>query len=60
VIGKVLPAGQVVVHGRVLAGQADQLADLAGFAGHVAPGHDGSAGVRPRQRGEDADGGASS
>jgi hypothetical protein len=54
---QVLPAGQVVVHRRVLAGQADQLAGPAGFAGHVVPGHDGGARVGFRQGGEDADGG---
>ena len=44
---EVLPAGQVLVDGGVLAGQADEAADQAGLLHHVVAEHPGLAAVRP-------------
>jgi hypothetical protein len=53
---QVLPPGQLLVHGRVLAGQADAAAHQLGLPDHVGPGDDGPAGVRPHQGGQDPHG----
>ena len=50
---EVLPAGQVLVHGRVLAGQSDQAPDQAGLFGHVVPEHPGATAVGPQDGGQD-------
>jgi hypothetical protein len=50
---QVLPAGLAVVHGGVLAGQADPPADLVTLPDDVEPGHPGLAGVRAGQGGQD-------
>jgi hypothetical protein len=52
---QVLLAGQLVVDGRVLAGQADRAADAGRVGEQVVPGDHGVAAVRPDQGGEDAD-----
>jgi hypothetical protein len=54
--GQVLGAGEVLVDGRVLPGQADQPADRRGVADDVDTGDLGPPGVRPQQRGEDVHG----
>jgi hypothetical protein len=54
---EVLSPGQVLVDGRVLAGQADRLAHRLRLADNVEARHACAAGVRPQQRREDADGG---
>ena len=54
---EVLPSREVLVHGRVLAGQPDALPDLLGVLGHVDAEHRGAAGIGPQDRGEDAHGG---
>jgi hypothetical protein len=46
--GDVLPAGEVVVDGGELPGQADELTDRRRVAGDVVPGHSSRAGVRPQ------------
>ena len=51
---QVLPAGQVLVDGRVLAGQADDRAQLLGLAHDVEAADGGAPGVGPQQGGEDA------
>jgi hypothetical protein len=53
---EVLEPGQVLVDGRVLAGQADALSDLVGLLGDVEPGHHRQALVGLEQRGQDAHG----
>ena len=53
---EVLASGQVLVHGRVLAGEADRLAHRLGFADDVETRHACAAGIRLQQRREDADG----
>ena len=54
---QVLPAGEVVVNGRVLARQADGRAYLPRLAHDVVAGDQGGAAVGPDQRGQHADGG---
>ena len=49
---EVLPAGQVLVDGRVLAGEPDALAHLRRLPGHVEAGDGGRPVVR-RERGQD-------
>ena len=53
---EVLAAGEVLVHGGVLAGEADALAHRLRVGGDVEAQHLGPAGVRPEDGGEDADG----
>ena len=53
---EVLASGQVLVHGRVLAGEADRLAHRLRFADDVEARHACAAGIRLQQRREDADG----
>jgi hypothetical protein len=53
---QVLPAGEHIVDGRMLADQADPLADSVRPRHHVEPGHFGPAAVRPEQRGQDSHG----
>src|SRR5690606_12810586 len=50
---QVLPAGQLLVHRGVLAGQPDHPAQLPGPADHVVPGDGGPSGGRGEQGGED-------
>jgi hypothetical protein len=50
-------AGQRLVHGGVLPGQADQLTDLVGVVDHVVAADGGVPAVRPDQRGQYPDGG---
>jgi hypothetical protein len=52
---QVLLAGQHVVDGGVLAGEADRPPDADRVGQQVMAGHGGGPGVRPQQRGEDAD-----
>ena len=54
---QVLPAGQVLVDGRVLAGESDDLPKLLGLLDHVEARDGGMAGVRLQERGEDPDAG---
>jgi len=54
---QVLAAGEVLVHGRVLAGEPDQAAHLVRVLEHVHARHHGSPGVGAQQGGEDAHGG---
>ena len=54
---EVLAAGEVLVDGRVLAGEADRLADALGVLDHVEAADAGVAGVGDEQGGQDADGG---
>jgi hypothetical protein len=51
---QVLAAGQVHVHGGVLAGQPDLVPDLGGFAHDVATEDRGAAGIGPQDRRENA------
>ena len=51
---QVLPPGQVLVNGRVLAGQPDRSAHTLRVGCDVDPVHDGPAGVGCEQRGQDA------
>ncbi len=50
---EVLAAGQVLVYGRELAGQADGPADFVGVFEHVHAGDDGLAAVGPQEGGQD-------
>jgi hypothetical protein len=50
-------AGELLVDGRVLAGQPEQRADLVRLADHVEAAHAGGAGVGAQQGGQDAHGG---
>jgi hypothetical protein len=52
---QVLATRQRLVHGGVLASEADQAPDRLGLATDVVPGHERAAAVRQQQRGEDAD-----
>ena len=54
--GEVLPAGEVLVHRRVLAGQSDERPDLIGLGDHVVPEDTAGAPVGGEDGGEDADG----
>src|SRR5829696_4795799 len=54
---EVLVAGEILVHRRELAGEADALAHLRGLARDVVAEHAGDAAVGAEQRAEDADGG---
>jgi len=54
---EVLDAGQVLVDGGVLAGQADRVTDGLGVGDDVVTEDTGLAGVGPQDRGEDPDGG---
>ena len=54
---QVLEAAQVLVDGRVLAGQADSRAELAGVLDDVEAGDARRAAVRRQEGGENADGG---
>ena len=54
---EVLAPGEVLVHGRVLAGEADDAAQLLGLLDRVEAGHRGVTRVRAQQRGDDAHGG---
>ena len=54
---QVLPTGEVLVDGGVLAGEADALAHLVGLPDDVEPEDRGATGVGLEDRGEDADGG---
>jgi hypothetical protein len=53
---QVLAAAEDLVDGRVLAEQADAVADLGGLADHVEAGHQGPAAVGPQQGGQDPHG----
>jgi len=55
---EVLPAGLLGVDRGVLAGEADDAADLGGLAADVVPGDGRLTGVGPGEGGEDADGGS--
>ncbi|MGX1489286.1 hypothetical protein RKD41_001545 [Streptomyces tendae] len=54
---QILAAGQITVHGGVLAGDADVTAYGRRVAEQIVPGDPGGAGVRPQQRGEQPYGG---
>ena len=54
---EVLPAGEVLVHGGVLAGQPDQAADQSGLLPDVVTQHPGRTAVGLQDGGEDPDGG---
>ena len=53
--GEVLAAGEVLVHGRVLAGQADDGPDALGLLHDVVPEDEASPGVGGEDRGQDTD-----
>jgi hypothetical protein len=54
---EVLPAGELLLNGRRLAGQADRAAHRGRRADDVVAVHQGPSGVRQQQRGHDAHGG---
>jgi hypothetical protein len=54
---EVLGSGEHLVDAGVLAGQADELADLVGLGCHVVAGNGGAAFVGGDEGGEDVDGG---